>query len=138
VDEKRLFITTGPCKSTRLRRTLTNTLGNALLQKGRVDEADAHTNKRCKSSPTTWKPTLISAARCSKRKSGRSDCLITNKRLQIKPDIATPTTTWQHADPKGKSGRSDHPFSKALEIKPDYAEVHNNLGEVAAPKGKRG
>ena len=139
-------------------------LGNALNQKGRVDEAIAHypkgaanqsrlcgspqqprqrssakreewtkrspiTKRRCKSIPTTRKPTTTSATLFCKRAEWTKRSPISKRRCKSTPTTRKLTTTLATLfSQKGKVDDAISEYHEALEIKPDYADARYNLG----------
>jgi hypothetical protein len=73
-----------------------------------------------------------------KGRSGRSDRPLPKGAANQTRLRGSPQQPRQRPAPKGQRGRSDRHYQKALQIKPDYAEAHNNLGNALLQKGKRG
>ena len=115
-----------------------NNLGLALAGRGQVDEAIAHYRKALEIKPDYAEAhnnlgrRLGAAAGGSTRRSP-----ITRRPWKSSPTTPRPTTT--SASLLAGRGRIDEAiahYRKALEIKPDYAEAHYNLGDVLAGRGQ--
>ena len=110
-----------------------NNLGNALFQKGNVDEAIAHFQKALQINPDN------AEACCSLGNAllrmGSVDEAIAHfqKALQIKPDYAEAHNILGYALlKKGNADEAITHFQKALQINPDSVEAQNNLAWVLA------
>jgi tetratricopeptide (TPR) repeat protein len=119
--------------------TAHNNLGDALFQKGSVDEAIAHfqTALQIKSNYADAHNNLGTVL----LQRGRVDEAITHYQtaLQIKPDHAEAhnnlgTALFQ----KGSVDEAIAQCQAALQIKPDYADAHDNLGNALLQKGSVG
>ncbi len=114
-----------------------NNLGNALLQKGKVDDAIAHFKKAMEIQPDyAGAYNNLGSALCQK---GRVDEAIAyyQKALQINP--ADAEACYNLGNALLKMGQVDDAlvhFQKALEIKPGFAEAHNNLGNTLLKMGQ--
>ena len=116
-----------------------NNLGNALLQKGQVDEAIVHYQKALEIKPdyrgSPQQPWQRSAQK------GQVDEAIAHyqKALQINPDYAEAHDNLGNALlQKGKVDEAITHYQKALQIKPDYRESPQQPRQRAAPKGQGG
>jgi tetratricopeptide (TPR) repeat protein len=117
--------------------TAHNILGNALLQKGKADEAIAHYQTALQ-----IKPDYVEAYNNlgnALLQKGRVDEAIAHFQmaLQIKPDYVV--TSYNLGNALLQNGKVDEAmvqFQTALQIKPDYAEAHNNLGNALFKKGR--
>ena len=112
-------------------------LGDALFQKGRVDEAIAHFQKRCKSSRTTRKPRTTLAIALLQQ--GKVDEAITQfqKALQINPDYAEAHYNLGIALPqKGRVDEAITHFQKRCKSTPTTRMPTYNLGTALLQKGK--
>jgi tetratricopeptide (TPR) repeat protein len=113
-----------------------NNLGNALLQKGSVDEAIVHYQKALE-----IKPDFAEACQnlgVALFQKGQVDEAITyfQKSLEIKPDFAKAHNNLGNAQlRKGSVDEAITHFKKSLEINPDFAKAHNNLGNALLRKG---
>jgi tetratricopeptide (TPR) repeat protein len=110
-----------------------NNLGNALFQKGNVDEAIAHFQKALQINPDN------AEACCSLGNAllrmGNVDEAIAHfqKALQIKPDYTEAHNILGYALlKKGNADEAITHFQKALQINPNYLEAQNNLAWVLA------
>ena len=113
-----------------------NNLGNALLQKGNVDEAIAHYQKALQIKPD-YAEAHDNLGNALLQK-GNVDEAIAHyqKALQIKPDYAEAHNNLGNALlQKGNVDEAIAHYQKALQINPDYAEAHNNLGNALLQKG---
>ena len=111
-------------------------LGNALLQKGSVDEAIAHCQKALHIRPDSAEAHYnLGIALLQK---GNVDEAITyfQKSLQIKPDDAEAHNNLGIAlcQKHGEAEAITH-YQRALQIKPDDAEAHYNLGNALLQMG---
>ncbi len=112
-------------------------LGDALLQKGSVDEAILHFRKALQLKPDSADVhNNLGSALAQK---GNVDEAITHfqKALQIKPDYADAhynlgTALLQ----KGSVNEAITQYQQALQLKPDSADVHNNLGNALLRMGR--
>jgi tetratricopeptide (TPR) repeat protein len=113
-----------------------NNLGEALIQKGSVDEAIAHFQKALQINPD-YAEAYYNLGEALLKK-GNVDEAIAHfqKALQINPDFAEAHNNLGEAlIQKGSVDEAIAHFQKALQINPDYAEAHNNLGEALIQKG---
>jgi protein O-mannosyl-transferase len=112
-------------------------LGNALADRGRVDEAIAHCRKALKIKPgyTEAHNNLgVFLFRVGRVDEAIAHC---RKALEIKPDYADPHCNL--AMILTDLGRFDEAVAhcrQALESKPDFAEAYNNLGLALAGRGR--
>ena len=112
-------------------------LGNALLQKGRVDEAITHFQKAVEIKADDADAHYNFGIALLQK--GRLDEAITHlqEALQIKPDHAQAHNNLSIAlRQKGRVDEAITHCQKALEIKPDFAEACYNLGVALGQKGK--
>ena len=113
-----------------------NNLGNALLQKGNVDEAIVHYQMALQIKPDFAEThNNLGNALCQK---GRVDEAIVyyQKALQINPDDAE--VCYNFGNALLKSGRVDEAianYQRAVRLNPNYAEAHNNLGNALLKMG---
>jgi Flp pilus assembly protein TadD len=114
-----------------------NNLGNALLQKGRVDEALDHFHVAVELQPgdasarNNLGNALLSAGRLGEAIPQYEEA------LKLQPNFAKAHNNlgWSLL----QTGRLDEAlahFQKALEVEPDYANAHNNLGFALLRKGR--
>jgi tetratricopeptide (TPR) repeat protein len=111
-------------------------LGDALLQKGKRDEAIAHFQKALQIKPNY--PEALNDLGGALLQKGRVDEAIAHfqRALQINPDYAVAHNNLGYALlQKGRVDEAIAHFQKALQINPDYAEALNNLGSTLLPKG---
>jgi tetratricopeptide (TPR) repeat protein len=106
-----------------------NNLGNALLKKGRVDEAITHFQKALEIQPAFAE--AHNNLGNVQFQNGNMDEAIAQYQiaLQINPDYAM--ARYNLGNALIKNGRLDEAltqFQMALQINPDYAEAHNNFG----------
>jgi tetratricopeptide (TPR) repeat protein len=114
-----------------------NNLGNALLQKGHLDEAMVHYQQALQIKPDSAQ-THNNLGNALLQK-GRLDEAIAHcqQALQIKPDFAEAHNNLGNALlRKGQVDEAIAHCQKALQIKPDYAEAHNNLGMALLKTGQ--
>jgi Flp pilus assembly protein TadD len=112
-------------------------LGNALLQKGEVDEAIHQFQKALQIKPNDAE--IHNNLGNALLQKGEVDEAITHfqKALQIKPDDAEIHNNLGNALlQKGEADKAIVHYQKALQIKPDDAEIHYNLGNVLFQKGE--
>jgi Flp pilus assembly protein TadD len=112
-------------------------LGDALLQKGSVDEAITHFQTALQINPNyaeahNYLGNIL-------LQNGRVDEAIAHyqKALQITPDYVY--ACYDLGNALLKKGRVDEAitqYQKALQINPDHAEAHNNLGNALLQKGR--
>jgi protein O-mannosyl-transferase len=118
--------------------TAHHNLGNALVTKGRDDEAIAHFQKALEIQPDfAMAHNNLGNALLAK---GQTDEAIAHfqKALEIQPDDATAHNNLGNV--LLQSGRADdaiHHFEKALAARPDYAWAHYNLGNALLARGRR-
>ena len=111
-------------------------LGNALIEKGSVDDAIAHYQKALQIAPG-YAEALNNLGNALLQK-GSVDDAITHfqKALQIGPDNAEAHYNLGNALlQKGKMDEAIVHYQRALQIKPDYAKAHYNLGSILLQKG---
>ncbi len=113
-----------------------NNLGDALFQKGSVDEAIIHYQKALQIKPDYAEAhNNLGNALIQK---GNVDEAIAHyqKALKIKPDYAEVHYNLGNALlKKGSVDEAIAQYQKALQITLDYAEAHNNLGSALLQKG---
>ena len=116
-----------------------NNLGNALLQKGSVDEAIAHYQKALQIKPD-YAEAHNNLGNALLQKGSVDEAIIHyQKALQIKPDYAEAHNNLGNALlQKGSVDEAIVHYQKALQINPDYAEAHIQPRQRSAPKGQRG
>jgi len=114
-----------------------NNLGNALLQKERVDEAIVHDQEALRISPNFAEAHYnLGLAICQK---GRVDEAIVQfqEALKIKPYYAEAHYSLGNAlRQRGRVDEAIFHYQRALQIQPDFAEAHNNLGTALRQKGR--
>ena len=111
-----------------------NNLGIALADHGQVDSAIAHYQKALEIKPDYAEAHYNLGIRSGRPRTGSTrPSPITRRPWKSSPTTPRPTTTsaspWPAAD---RSTQAIAHYQKALEIKPDYAEAHNNLGIALA------
>ena len=113
-----------------------NNLGNALADRGRLEEAISHYTETLRIKPDhaeayyNWGMALI--------KQGRFDEAVERflKALRIKPDYADAHNNLGGAlFTQGKMKEAANHFTEALRIKPDHEEAHYNLAVLLAVRG---
>ena len=111
-------------------------LGNALLQKGREDEAIAHYQKALQIKPDDAEA-YSNLGNALLQKGDVAKAIAQCRRaLQINPDLAGAHNNLGDAlCHEGNVAEAIAHFQRALQIKPDYAEAHNNLGNALLQKG---
>jgi Flp pilus assembly protein TadD len=112
-------------------------LGNALFQKGNVDEAIEHFQRALQINPDYMEAHYNLG--CALIQKGNVDEAITHfqKALQIKPNGAEVHINLGCALlQKGNMDEAITHFQKALQIEPDSAEAHINLGNALLTKGR--
>ena len=106
-----------------------NDLGNALAAQGRIDEAIAQYQRPWKSSPTTREPTTTSVLSWPAADRSTRPSPISRRPWRSSPTTRRPTTSSAKVlAGRGQIDEAMAHYQKALEIKPDFAEAHNNLG----------
>ena len=120
-------------------RTFHDGLGNALYQKGRMDEAIIQYQKALVLQPKSAAAyEYLGEALFQK---GQMDGAIIQyqKALEIKPDFAEAhNNLGSSLLQMGRVNGAITHFQRALEIKPDFVEAHNNLGNQSSPDGAGG
>jgi len=114
-----------------------NNLGNALLQKGRLDEAMAQIQKALGINPNY--PEGYCNLGIVLFQKGRMDEAIADyeKALRIYPTYAEARNNLGNALlQKGQVDEAMAQFQKTLDINPDYADAHYNLANAFAQKGQ--
>ena len=113
-----------------------NNLGNALLQKGKVEEAIAHFQKALQIYPD-YAEAHYNLGNVLLHKGSVDEAIIHYQRaLQIKPDYAEDCYNLGAAlIKKGSVDDAIANYRMALQIKPNFAEAHYNLGNVLLQKG---
>ena len=116
-----------------------NNLGNALLQKGKVDEAIAHFQKALQIKPDYAEAHYnLGNALLQKGKSGRSDRPLPKGAANQARLRGSPQQPRQRSAPKGKSGRSDHPLPKGAANQPRLRGSPQQPRQRSSPKGQSG
>ena len=112
-------------------------LGNALLQKGDVDEAIVHYQQALQIKPDSAQ-THNNLGNALLQKGDVDEAIAhCQMALQIKPDFAEAHNNLGNALlRKGHVDEAMAHCQKALQIKPDYAEAHNNLGMALLKMGR--
>jgi Flp pilus assembly protein TadD len=111
-------------------------LGNALLQKGRVDEAITHYQSAVQIDPR-YADAQFNLGNAFLQK-GRADQAISQyqKALEIQPDFAAAHLNLGNGfSQQGRMDQAISQYQKALEINPDDEKAHNNLGNAFLQKG---
>jgi tetratricopeptide (TPR) repeat protein len=114
-----------------------NNLGNALANRGRIDEAMAQYRKVLEIKPDHAEAHYNLGNALAK--GGRFDEAMAQyrKALEIKPDHAEAHNNLGTAFVRlGRFDEAMAQYRKALEIKPNYAEAHYNLGTAFAGLGR--
>jgi tetratricopeptide (TPR) repeat protein len=117
--------------------TAHNNLGDALFQRGGVDEAIAQYQTALQIEPD-YSFACYNLGNALLKK-GRADEAITQYRtaLQIKPDyVEAHDNLGNVLLQKGRVDEAITQYRTALQIKPDYVEAHDNLGNVLLQKGR--
>jgi protein O-mannosyl-transferase len=112
-------------------------LGNTLLQKGRVDEAIAHFQIALQIKPDNAE-THYKLGNALAQKGKEDEAILHYQRaLQIDPDFVPAHVNFGGLLlQRGKVDEAIAHFQKALEIKPDLAPAHDNLGNALLQKGR--
>jgi len=114
-----------------------NNLGNALEQKGKIDEAIRHLSKALE-----LKPDFAGAHNNlgnALAKQGNLDGAVAHfsRAIQLKPDFAGAHLNLGNAlEQQERVDEAIFHFAKALQLKPDFAEAYYNMGNVMARQGK--
>ena len=111
-------------------------LGNALLQRGRVDEAMAHYQKAVQIN-SDYAEAHSNLGNALLQKGNMAEAIAHfQKALQIKPDLAEAHNNLGDALLlKGDVDEAIAHFQKAVQIKPDSAQAQGNLGSALLQKG---
>jgi Flp pilus assembly protein TadD len=112
-------------------------LGNALCEKGRLEEATRHLREAIRLQPGFAGAHSLLGVVLAKR--GQLDEAISQlqESLRLKPDSAEAHYNLGAAlDGKGQIDEAIHQFQEALRLKPDYADAHYNLGATVGKKGQ--
>ena len=113
-----------------------NNLGNALLNKGSVDEAIAHLQKALQIKPDFAEAHYNLGNALFNKGSVDEAIAHFQMALQIKPDYAEAHKNLGDALlKKGSVDEAIAHFQMALQIKPDFPEAHNNLGNALLQTG---
>ena len=115
-----------------------NNLGSLLPKRDRVDGAIAHYQKALEIKPDYAEAHNNLATPLRQKGRWTKRWPISKRRWKSSPTTRKPTQPWQRSLPRGRVDEAIAHFQKALEIKPEYAEAHYNLGIALAPKRKRG
>ena len=113
-----------------------NNLGTALLEKGRYDEAIAHSERAIALRPD-YAPGYNNLG-AALRAAGRVDEAVARyqQALELKPDFASASYNLANAQlEQGKAGDSVESFRRSLDANPDSVEARNNLGIALARRG---
>jgi len=112
-------------------------LGNALSQKGQVDEAIVHFQKALAiRSDDAQAHNGLGVALLKK---GLLDEAIPHYRAALKSDPRIPVAHYNLANAllyRGQLDEAINHYQKALDLRPDYAEAHNNFGYALLRKGQ--
>jgi tetratricopeptide (TPR) repeat protein len=117
--------------------TAHNNLGDALFQKGRVDEAIAHFQQALQIYPDYAEAHYNLG--CALLQKGNVDEAIVQyqKTLQINPNYAKAHINLGNVLLKmGNVDEAIVQYQKALQIEPDNTDAHNNLGSALLTKGR--
>jgi tetratricopeptide (TPR) repeat protein len=110
-----------------------NSLGNALLKKGSVDDAISHFQKALQIIPDNAEVCYNLGDALLKKGSVDEAISHFQRALQIKPDYMEAHNNLGNAlFKKGNVDEAIVHFQKALQIKPDHAEIRDNLGIALA------
>jgi tetratricopeptide (TPR) repeat protein len=114
-----------------------NNLGNALLQKGQVDEAMGQFQKLLEINPN-YAEAYNNLGNAFYQKGRINEAMIQyQKALEINPNLIMAHSNLGSALLKeGQADQAMAQFQKALEINPNFAEVHYNLGMALIQKGR--
>ncbi len=114
-----------------------NGLGNALLQKGDVDEAIVHYQKALQITPD-YSEACCNLGTALLQKGDVDEAIVHyQKALQITPDFAKAHNNLGNAfQKKGRLGEAIEQFNHALEIDPAFAIARYNLGNTLLQKGQ--
>jgi tetratricopeptide (TPR) repeat protein len=111
-------------------------LGNALFNKGSVDEAIAHCQKALQINPDYAQAHKNLGDALLKKGSVDEAIAHFQMALQLKPDYVEAHYNLGNAlFNKGSVDEAIAQFQRVLQITPDYAEAHNNLGDALLKKG---
>ena len=113
-----------------------NNLGNALFQKGNVDEAFVHYQKALQINPD-YAEAHVNLGNALFKKGNVDEAFVHyQKALQINPDYAEAHVNLGNALLlRGNVDEAIVHYQKALHIEPDYATAHDNLGYALLQKG---
>jgi tetratricopeptide (TPR) repeat protein len=110
-----------------------NGLGTALLKKGSVDEAIAHSQKALQIEPNNAEAHYNLGGALLKKGSVDEAIAHFQRALQIEPDYVEAHNNLGNAlFKKGNVDEAIAHYQKALQIKPDYAEIRSNLAVALA------
>jgi len=114
-----------------------DSLGNALFQKGSVDEAIIHFQKALKINPD-YEEACYNLGNALFQKGNVDEAIVHYQQaLEINPVYAEAQNNLGIALlRKGNVDEAIIHYQKALEIKPDHAEAHYNLGNALLQKGR--
>ena len=102
-----------------------------------MDEAIAHYQKALQINPDYAEAyNNLGNALLQKGQSGRSDRPLPKGAANQPRLRGSPQQPRQRSAPKGQVDEAIAHYQKALQIKPDYAEAHNNLGNALLQKGR--
>ncbi len=113
-----------------------NNLGNALLQKGRVEDAMVQFQEALQINPD-YAPAHNNLGNVLIQKGKMDEAMVHFQRaLDLKPDYAEAHNNLGNVLlQKGRVDEAVAHYQKALQINADYAEAHNNLGRALIQKG---
>ena len=134
-DSETLWAHTLACTSQNV--TAHNSLGNALLSRGQVDEAIVHFRNALEIKPDS--ADAHNSLGNALEHEGQVDEAIAHyrKALEFKPDHADAHNNLGLAlAERGQVDEAISHYRKALEIKPEFAEALNNLGNALAGRGQ--
>jgi len=114
-----------------------NELGNALAERGRLQEAISHYSESLRIKPDQVKP-LYNLGHVLARQGRFDEAIIHYSQvLQIKPDYAEAHNNRGYAlHRQGRLNEAITSYRKALQIKSDFPEAHYNLGLALQRQGK--
>ena len=111
-------------------------LGNALCQKGKVDEAIVHYQRALQIEPNSVKAHIVLGNALLQKGNVDEAIPFYQKALQIEPENSEAHNNLGNALlQKGNLNEAITQFQKALQVKPDYADACYNLGNALLQKG---
>jgi tetratricopeptide (TPR) repeat protein len=114
-----------------------NNLGNALVRRGKVEEAVSHYSEALRIEPNYGNAHMNLGIALGKQ--GKLDQAISHfsDALRVEPDNARTHNNLGFALAiQGRVKEAVSHYAEALHAKPDYAEAHNNLGVALAKQGR--